>query len=214
MKADQPLQRTTPRCVPLCRSMVLWAAFSEVVGSIHRASVSAFAQRAPPGAVRSLYAETRHQTLKWRVGVKKVLVALGMVVACVVGFQFLTGVGAGLFGAISNDLAIREEVVKGLEAARPFQAAVSQRYSSDSFVCTSSESCGLEDESSGRYAIAIGPHAVITITYSAISPNVDGKTVILKPRKKGDSLRWDCRGGTVPGLYRPAACRSKQAGQG
>ncbi len=145
---------------------------------------------------------------------KKFVVALGLIVVCVVGWPFLSGFTSALFGSVSGDLAIRREIVKGLEAARPFQAAVTKRYTEASVVCTSNESCDMEDAGTRRFSIAIGKRAAITVTYSANNPGVDGRTVILKPLKSGDALKWDCRGGTLQALYRPAACRAKRAAEG
>ncbi|MGE3848109.1 MAG: pilin [Gammaproteobacteria bacterium] len=145
---------------------------------------------------------------------KKIVIALSLVVVCVVAWPFLSGLTSGLFGSISGDLAIRREIIKGLEAAKPFQAAVTKRYTESSFVCTSNESCDMEDVGARRFSIAIGKRAAITVTYSAINPGVDGRTVVLKPLKSGDALKWDCKGGTLQALYRPAACRAKRAAEG
>ena len=140
---------------------------------------------------------------------KKFLIVIAVILLCLFGWQFLRGVNSGLVHPLMNDLAVRNEVVKGLEAARPFQTAVSQRYSSDSFVCTSNENCNVQDVSARTFSIAIGPHAAITVALDGINPNVDGRTVVLKPHKNGKSLIWDCRGGTLQPLYRPASCRPK-----
>ena len=137
---------------------------------------------------------------------KKFLIIVAAIVLCVFGWQFLRG----FFSPVMRDLDIRKEVVKGLEAARPFQAAVLKKYSSESVACTSNAKCDIGDVNERTFSVAIGSHAAITVAFKGINPYVDGSTVILKPRKSKDGLRWDCRGGTLPAQYRPAACRAKR----
>jgi type IV pilus assembly protein PilA len=50
-------------------------------------------------------------------------------------------------------------------------------------------------------------NGVIVLTMSNTMGSAADKTVVLRPTAKGDSVTWDCTGGTLPAKFRPARCR-------
>ena len=114
----------------------------------------------------------------------------------------------GFLSPLMGDLAIRNEVVRGLEAAQPFKTAIVEHYRDGQTVCRSAEACGLEAAHAAKFDIDIGRHAIVAVTYKGINARVDGSTVLLKPHKGASGLIWSCTGGTLPALYRPKACRA------
>lgn len=47
----------------------------------------------------------------------------------------------------------------------------------------------------------------LTWTFPADAGEVAGSTIVFRPRPDGDTLLWDCRGGTLARNYRPPSCR-------
>ena len=56
--------------------------------------------------------------------------------------------------------------------------------------------------------ITVGHRGEITIRFeSARYQDLDGHSLVLTPDIRPDGFTWDCRGGSVPDIVRPAICR-------
>ena len=105
--------------------------------------------------------------------------------------------------------AIRARVTEGLNLASAAKTAVSETAISNGALPATQAAAGYVSpaatENVASIAIAGDGTAEITVTYQAVA---SGDTIILKPNvtANGD-ITWDCTGGTLIGIYRPAACR-------
>ncbi len=130
------------------------------------------------------------------------LIELMMVVAIV-----------GLLSAIAlpayQDYTKRAYVAEGLMVATAAKTAVREYNLVNGGWPTNNTSVGLPRPTS-FVTKAVSTVQVngsqIVITYRAVVDPISSSIVILA-QDPGGSMTWDCRGGTVPGRYRPAACR-------
>jgi type IV pilus assembly protein PilA len=105
------------------------------------------------------------------------------------------------------DYTGRARVTEGLNLVSAAKLAVSETaITNNALPATQAETGYTSPAATDNVAsIAIGANGVITISYTAI---VGGGTLTLVPAltANGD-VTWDCTGGTLPTLYRPASCR-------
>ena len=105
------------------------------------------------------------------------------------------------------DYTGRARVTEGLNLVSAAKLAVSETaITNNALPATQAETGYTSPAPTDNVAsIAIGANGVITISYTAI---VGGGTLTLVPAltANGD-VTWDCTGGTLPTLYRPASCR-------
>jgi len=105
------------------------------------------------------------------------------------------------------DYTGRARVTEGLNLASAAKLAVSETAISNNALPATQAATGYTSPAAtdNVASIAIGANGVITISYTAI---VGGGTLTLVPTltANGD-VTWDCTGGTLPTLYRPASCR-------
>ena len=47
----------------------------------------------------------------------------------------------------------------------------------------------------------------LTWTFPADAEAIAGSTIVFRPRPDGDTLLWDCTGGTLAKRYRVSSCR-------
>lgn len=117
----------------------------------------------------------------------------------------------GILAAIAipayQDYSGRARVTEGLNMGEAAKLAVSESTISNNVLPATQAATGyISPTATDNVAsIAIGAAGVITITYTAI---VGGGTLILEPTltANGD-ITWDCTGGTLTAIYRPANCR-------
>lgn len=105
------------------------------------------------------------------------------------------------------DYSGRARVTEGLNLAAAAKTAVSETaFSNNALPADQAETGYVSPAATDNVAgIAIGANGVITITYTAL---IEGGTLVLQPtlQANGD-VSWDCTGGTLRDVFRPASCR-------
>lgn len=117
----------------------------------------------------------------------------------------------GILAAVAipayQDYAGRARVTEGLSMGGAAKLAVSESTISNNVLPATQAATGyVSPAATANVAnITIGAAGVITITFTAI---VGGGTLTLEPTltANGD-ITWDCTGGTLTNIYRPAICR-------
>lgn len=117
----------------------------------------------------------------------------------------------GILAAVAipayQDYSGRARVTEGLNMGEAAKLAVSESTISNNALPASQAATGYISPAAtpNVASITIGALGVITITYR---PIVGGGTLILEPTLtvNGD-ITWDCTGGTLTAIYRPANCR-------
>ncbi len=119
----------------------------------------------------------------------------------------------GILAAVAipayQDYSGRARVTEGFNMGAAAKLAVSETAINNNALPATQAATGYVSPAAtdnvASIAIAGDGTAQITITYTAI---VGGGTLILAPTltANGD-ITWDCTGGTLPDLYRPAGCR-------
>lgn len=116
----------------------------------------------------------------------------------------------GILAAIAipayQNYTIRARVTEGLNLASAAQLAV------DEYTLTNNQLPAVPADTQyispaatpNVSSIVMGNLGVITINYTA---NAGNGSIILIPTLQAGDLLWDCKGGTLPAGYRPAACR-------
>lgn len=55
--------------------------------------------------------------------------------------------------------------------------------------------------------LKLAADGALTWTFPADAGAIAGRTLVFQPRSAGDTLLWDCKGGTLEARYRVHACR-------
>jgi type IV pilus assembly protein PilA len=108
-----------------------------------------------------------------------------------------------------NDYTIRARVSEGFVVASGAKSAVSEtRISGDDWP-TGNVGAGIDVAISSTYVsdLTIGAAGTVQITFQNIDAQVDGSTLVLTPSFQGNTVRWECNGGSVVARFVPARCR-------
>ncbi len=119
----------------------------------------------------------------------------------------------GILAAIAipayQDYAGRARVTEGLNMAAAAKLAVAETALNNHALPATQAATGystpVATSNVASIVIANDGTAQVSITYTAV---IGGGTIVLTPNltANGD-ITWDCTGGTLPPLYRPASCR-------
>lgn len=135
----------------------------------------------------------------------------GLVVALVVG-GFAAIMVVGILAAVAipayADYAVRAKVAGAFAAARHPREVVEQYIVDNQAYPTSNDDVGLPQTAAidARQSFTIGDGGVIVMTLTD-PVQLRDQTVVFSPVIENNTLRWDCRGGTLKSLYRPPECR-------
>ena len=122
----------------------------------------------------------------------------------------------GILSAIAvpayQDYTKRTKVSEGVNLVAPAKLAVAEYYDSKGTLPDGNTTAGLSasTEIKGTYTtyVNVATGGVITMMVKGTNDTtLDGKTIIYTPTTNGGSVSWACTSGTVPGKFRPAACR-------
>jgi type IV pilus assembly protein PilA len=109
---------------------------------------------------------------------------------------------------VEDDVVIRGYVAEGLALGAVPKALVTDYYRSNKKWPNGNAELELEEASvitgDGVKSVKVEKNGNIVIQYDY---KVSNHTIFLTPTPKGDSVNWDCKGGTLPDRYRPAACQ-------
>jgi len=102
---------------------------------------------------------------------------------------------------------IKARVTEGLSLASTAQFAVAEFVSNNNNLPSSQLGTGYISPSPTQYvsSIVISDQGLITIGYT---PTAGSGSILLVPTVQANQeVTWDCKGGTLSILYRPASCR-------
>lgn len=112
-----------------------------------------------------------------------------------------------------QDYTVRAKVSEGVNLAGAAKLAVSETYQSTGRMPPSNVSAGLPAATSivgnNVTSVGVGNGGLITITYNAVEPKINGKLLHLSPFTDAGSVQWGCgtAASTVDNKFRPATCR-------
>jgi type IV pilus assembly protein PilA len=110
-----------------------------------------------------------------------------------------------------NDYTIRARVSEGLNVAAAAKTAVSETRLSNNAFPADNAAAGLPPAGSisSTYvtSVTVGAGGIITVVYQNIDPQVNGQTLVMTPTFAGNTVRWECNGGTINDRFIPARCR-------
>ena len=112
-----------------------------------------------------------------------------------------------------SDYTVRARVSEGLNVAAAPKMAVSEtRLSRGSFPSTNA-GAGVATAISSTYvtSVTVGGGGTIQITYNTAAgkiPELGGSnTLVMTPTFSGNTVRWECNGGSVEDKFKPSRCR-------
>jgi type IV pilus assembly protein PilA len=107
-----------------------------------------------------------------------------------------------------QDYTIRAKISEGLNISTAAKLGVAETRQSSASMPTTNALAGLGTIASTYVTgVVVGTAGAITITYQAIDAKVNGKTIILVPTLKNNTVQWTCNTGNVGSPYRPSTCR-------
>lgn len=136
-----------------------------------------------------------------------VMVYIGAVVAPVVIIS-MVGILAAVAIPAYEDYNHRARVSAVIIHGSLWRTAVEQHYQQTKKLPSSAtelRSAPPAEDQNGGVALAESGVVVLTMKYRRAA----GKTILLRPTASGDSVTWDCTGGTLEPKFRPARCRAK-----
>jgi Tfp pilus assembly major pilin PilA/TM2 domain-containing membrane protein YozV len=137
-----------------------------------------------------------------RSGVGFIIIILGSVA--------IIGIIAAVALPAYQDYVQRAKVAEAMETVQSTIEKVEEFIKREKFYPTSNHEAGLADNITGDRvkSILLSKEGVLTATLSGKKGNpLNGQTLVWVPRLEGNSVQWDCSGGTLPGKYRPEQCR-------
>ena len=109
----------------------------------------------------------------------------------------------GGFAAIAipahYDRVYRSRVAMAVMAVRPVQDSITGHYREHKRLP--------ERLADLPAALKPGAEGVLTWTFPGDAGEIAGSTLVFRPRADGDTLLWDCTGGTLANRYRVHSCR-------
>ena len=132
-------------------------------------------------------------------------------VAVPIVLVFFVGILAAVAIPAYGDYTQRAQVSDVIMAGSAWRSAVNEHYAETRKLPSSPAELrqGLAPVGAdSRHGIAtLGDNGVITLTLSQRMGGASVKTILMRPRVAGDTLEWDCTGGTLQPKYRPSRCR-------
>ena len=128
-----------------------------------------------------------------------------MIVVAILGILLAIAVPA------YQNYQLRARVFEGMHIASPAKTGVSEAQQITGSFPTDNAGAGLPSSASivgnNVATVSVGAQGTITITYYN-NDTLDNSTMIMTPSTSSGTVRWNCSGGNVPNVYRPANCRS------
>ena len=110
---------------------------------------------------------------------------------------------AGVFAAVAvpahYDRVYRSRVAAAVWTARPAQEAITEHFREHKRM--PERLAELPPE------LKLGAAGMLTWTFRDDAGDIGRATIVFRPRADGDTLLWDCTGGTLARNYRVASCR-------
>ena len=132
-------------------------------------------------------------------------------VAVPIVLVFFVGILAAVAIPAYGDYTQRAQVSDVIMAGSAWRNAVNEHYAETRKLPSSPAELrqGLAPVGAdSRHGIAtLSDTGVITLTLSQRMGGASDKTILMRPRVAGDTLEWDCTGGTLQPKYRPSRCR-------
>ena len=122
----------------------------------------------------------------------------------------------GILAAIAipayQDYTIRAKVTEGLSLASAGKTAVSEYFASQGTLPANNDAAGMSvsTDISGNSVDSVEVvDGVITVTFNASTPAIDGSTLRLTPTTGSGNITWSCTSAaaTLENKYRPSSCR-------
>lgn len=135
----------------------------------------------------------------------------GMVVALIVGailFVSIIGILAAIALPAYQDYTIRAKVNAAAPLVEETRATVENVILEKNFFPSENIMAGLPENISTPHvrSIRLSAGAKLVVTYNALSAG-KAPTIVWTPKKSGNSILWDCKGGTMQDKHRSPECR-------
>jgi len=136
----------------------------------------------------------------------------GAAMMIVAAFLFIAIIG--ILAAIAipqyNDYVQRSKVWQSINGVQSAIDKVAEFGKREKYFPNSNTEAGLADDLSGESltSLVVSENGVITMTFASESNRLfDGKTLLYVPSLVGNTVQWDCSGGTLAKQLRPMQCR-------
>ena len=136
-------------------------------------------------------------------------VIVGAIAVPVVGVAFI-GILAAVAIPAYGDYTHRARVSEVILLGSSWRTAVQEHYlDTKRFPSSAAELRGGAPAGESKYGrAALAPDGVIVLTLSPQMGAAADKTILIQPKVAGESIEWDCTGGSLEPKYRPSRCRA------
>jgi len=140
-----------------------------------------------------------------------------MMIVVAVLFVAVIGILAAIAIPQYNEYTQRVKILQSITAVQPSLDKVAEIGRQQKYFPNSNAEAGLAEDLSFKSlsSFRISDDGVVTLSFDAqISHLLDGETLLYIPKLDGNTVTWDCSGGTLANQLRPPQCRDgKYTGQ-
>ncbi len=132
------------------------------------------------------------------------------IIALPVVVIFMAGVLAAVAIPAYQDFDYRAKTAEAIVQGAAWRAAVNEHYAATKGLPSSAAELrqgAVPAAASATANAALAANGVIQLTMAPHLKEIAGRTIELRPSVAGDTLKWDCTGGTLQPKYRPRSCR-------
>ena len=140
----------------------------------------------------------------------------GLFIALGLAFLVVIGILAAIAIPAYNDYVQRARVLAAIDAGQPALDQIEAFAKLEGYFPDSADEGGVPTDLAGESlaSLVVSANGVVTMRFTGNSEIIDGKTLLWVPALLGNTVQWDCSGGTLAREMRPARCQEgKNVGQ-